>query len=54
MQRSYPNIHLHIMFSHFKKSASISTDRDIQMVSNDQRLATICNAAPILILAILY
>ena len=45
IQRSYPNIHLIlIMFGHFKKSASILTDQDTQMVGNDQSLATICNA----------
>ena len=32
------------MFGHFKKSASILTDQDTQMVGNDRLLATICNA----------
>ena len=32
------------MFSHFKKSTSILTDQNTQMVGNDQWLATICNA----------
>ena len=37
VQRSYPNIDLHInMFDHFKKSASILTDQDTQMIGNDQ------------------
>ena len=30
VRRSYPNIHLHIMFGHFKKSVSILTDQDMQ------------------------
>ena len=34
-----------IMFGHFKKSASILTDQDTQMVGNDWWWATICNAA---------
>ena len=32
-----------IMLGHFKKSASILTDQETQMVGNDQCLATICN-----------
>ena len=32
------------MFFHSKKSASILTNQDTQMVGNDQWLATICNA----------
>ena len=32
-----------IMLGHFMKSASILTDQEIQMVGNDQWLATICN-----------
>ena len=32
------------MFGHFKKSASILTDQDTQMVGNDRWPATICNA----------
>ena len=44
IRRSYPNIHLHIMFGHFKKSASILTDQDTQMVGNDRWPATICSA----------
>ena len=32
VRRSYPNIHLHIMFGRFIKSASILTDQDTQMV----------------------
>ena len=31
------------MLGHFKKSASILTDQETQMVGNDQCLATICN-----------
>ena len=46
VQRSYPNIDLHInMFDHFKKSASILTDQDTQMIGNDQWPATIWNTA---------
>ena len=33
------------MFGHFKKSASILTDEDTQIVGNDRWPATICNAA---------
>ena len=37
VQRCYPNIDLHInMFDHFKKSASILTNQDTQMIGNDQ------------------
>ena len=32
-----------IMLGHFKKSASILTDQETQMIGNDQCLATICN-----------
>ena len=46
VQRSYPNIDLHInMFDHFKKSASILTNQDTQMIGNDQWPATIWNTA---------
>ena len=31
------------MLGYFKKSASILTDQETQMVGNDQRPATICN-----------
>ena len=31
------------MFSHYKKSASVLTDQNIQMVGNDRWPATICN-----------
>ena len=31
------------MFGHFKKSASILTDQDTQIVDNDRWPATICN-----------
>ena len=31
------------MLGHFKKSASILTDQETQMVDNDQWLITICN-----------
>ena len=34
------------MFGHFKKSTSILTKQDTQMVGNDQWLATICNTIP--------
>ena len=43
IRRSYPNIH--IMSGYFKKSASILTSQDTQMVGNDRWPATICNAA---------
>ena len=43
IRRSYPNIH--IMSGHFKKSASILTGQDTQIVGNDRWPATICNAA---------
>ena len=33
------------MLGHFKKSASILTDQETQMVDNDRRPATICNTA---------
>ena len=33
------------MFGHCKKSASILTDHDTQMVCNDRRPVTICNTA---------
>ena len=35
------------MFGHFKKSASVLTHQDTQMVDNDQWLATICNTAKV-------
>ena len=39
-------IHIYrLMLGHFKKSASILTDQDTQMVGNDWWPATICNAA---------
>ena len=37
-------IYILIIFGHFKKSASILTDQDTQMVGNDWWLTTICNA----------
>ena len=53
--RSYPNIHYTlIMFGHFKKSASILTDQDTQMVGNDQWPATTCNAALLSFITLLY
>ena len=33
------------MLGHFKKSASILTDQETQMVGNDQLPATTCNTA---------
>ena len=36
-----------IMFGHFKKTATILTDQDTQMVGNDQWPATTCNAATV-------
>ena len=35
VRRSYPNIHLHIMLGHSKKSASTLTDQETEIVSND-------------------
>ena len=43
-----------IMFGHFKKSASILTDQDTQMVSNDQWPDTTCNAALLSFIALLH
>ena len=47
VRRSYLNICIYtlIMLGHFKKSASILTDQETQMVSNDRWPATICNTA---------
>ena len=47
VRRSYLNIYIYtlIMLGHFKKSASILTDQETQMVSNDRWPATIWNTA---------
>ena len=43
VRRSYPNIHLHINYARsFKKSASILTNQETQMVDNDQWPPTTC------------
>ena len=43
-----------IMLGHFKKSASVLTDQETQMVGNDQSPATICNTVNELKLALLF
>ena len=36
------------MFGHYKKSASVLTDQEMQMVDNDRWPATICNTGRVL------
>ena len=43
VRRSCPNIHLHIMLGHFKKSASVLTNQETQIVGNYWWPVSICN-----------